>query len=97
MSKPSEPYRPGSVVEAMRFMRAYCESGCGHADDGGICTLDITARMEMFEIGEPDYPPQIVWGRNERPTCTAYQLTDDSPPRLRDLPGQLRFPMETMP
>ncbi len=63
-----KPYRPSNGTEGDIFEESYCQD-CKRY--GEPCM--IFGAMLFHEIGEPGYPPEIVYGDDGQPTCKAFE------------------------
>ena len=83
-----KPYRPGSGTEGMAWDDAWCDhcardaeyrAGGDNADPALGCK--ILADAFAYDIGDPNYPKEWVYGRDGRPCCTAYTTDPTKPVR----------------
>lgn len=81
------PYRPGSGTEGMAFDEVWCDHCTRDRPyrddpdnlDPGFHGCQIIADTFAYEITDPNYPKEWVYGRDGRPCCTAF-TTDPSKP-----------------
>lgn len=68
-SRAGKPYRPSNGTEGIIFEAYFCEQ-CKKYDDGGCEKL---FNAVLYEIGEPEYPPEWRFDSEGVPTCTAFE------------------------
>ena len=82
-----KPYRPGSGTEGMAFDDAWC-AYC--ARDAAFRTNEyvdpelgckILADTFVYEITDPEYPKEWIYGGDGRPRCTAFTEDPTCPVR----------------
>ena len=88
-------YRPGSGTEGCAFDDAWC-SGCardaeyreGGDDADPALGCKILADSFCYDINDPKYPKEWIYGRDGRPRCTAF-TTDPTKPLRCDRTADL--------
>lgn len=88
-----KPYRPGSGTEGMAFDDAWCDhctrdaefrKDWDNADPATGC--QILADTFAYDITDPNYPKQWIYGRDGRPCCTAFTTDPTKPVRCDKTP-----------
>lgn len=80
-----QSYRPGSGTEGMAFDDKWCSHCARDAefrkDDNADPALgcQILADTYVYDVDDPKYPKEWIYGRDGRPCCTAF-TTDPSKP-----------------
>lgn len=79
-----KPYRPSNGTEGEMFQEGLCHRCARDPDTGGSMCEILLASM-LFSIGDPGYPPEWVYDRTGRPTCTAFHdaASGEPPPEPR--------------
>ena len=81
-------YRPGSGTEGIAFDEVWCEhcardaayrNGGPDADPALGC--QILAAALCFDIKDPSFPKEWVYGHDARPCCTAFTTDPNKPLR----------------
>jgi hypothetical protein len=79
---PGAPYRPSNGSEGDYFQAKWCDD-CQHCGDVGLgawgCKKEIDLMSMAYEIGEPGYPPEWIYGPDGQPMCTAHQRENAVP------------------
>lgn len=70
VSRAGEPWRPANGFEGDLFLERVCRSCAHNGDDAPGCS--IYGAMLWTDIGDPDYPPEMVIGPDGQPRCTAF-------------------------
>ena len=81
MSRETEPYRPSNGTEGEIFMHNWCErcaKDAAHRRDENKPGCRIITYMMAFDVGDKEYPKQIVQTANvpweaRNPRCTAFR------------------------
>lgn len=82
------PYRPRSGTEGIAFNEAWCDHctrdaafrDTGYEGDPAL-GCQIIADTFAYEITDPKYPKEWVYGRDGRPSCTAFTTDPTCPVR----------------
>lgn len=80
MTTKRRPYRPSCGSEGADFQARFC-AYCVHDQDweqGNGCPIILDTML--YEVDDPDYPSQWIWGDNG-PECTAFQPVEEAPER----------------
>lgn len=82
------PYRPGSGTEGMAFDEAWCDHCTRDKEyrdnpdsDPGFTGCQIIADTFAFDITDPRYPKEWIYGKDGRPCCTAFTTDPKKPIR----------------
>jgi hypothetical protein len=84
-SRVGKSYRPGSGTEGMAFDDAWCERCARDAewrkdtDQDPALGCQILADALCFDVKDPKFPKEWVYGHDGRPCCTAF-TTDPARP-----------------
>jgi len=86
----SKLYRPANGTDGLIFMENWCERGCLKFTSIGQYTksCDILERSFCYDIDDPGYPSEWIYGENGKPCCTEYRNGDEADPRQRSFNGQ---------
>lgn len=88
-----EKYRPANGTEGDIFISQWCShcqndkalrEGCAvnWMDDFERC--DIIDKTMLFNVDDPEYPSEWVYGEDGQPCCTAFVATGDERSVFRD-------------
>jgi hypothetical protein len=87
-------YQPSNGTEGGGFLEHYCTncfydefSRTGNENDR-IC--DIISRAMCFDLSDPGYPKEWIFGENNRPTCTKFRDYTKGEPEVID-PKQINL------
>lgn len=71
----TRPYRPSNGTEGEIFQQQWC-ANCRHGRLGEAGPCDILLQSMTFDLGEPQYPAELVQDDapfpNSNPRCTAF-------------------------
>lgn len=80
-----QPYRPGSGTEGMAFDDLWCEHCARDAewreDPDAADGCQILSDTFVYDVDDPNYPKEWVYGRDGRPCCTAFTTDPNKPLR----------------
>lgn len=83
-----KPYRPGSGTEGMAFDEHWCDHCARDAEyrkdpdsDPSFTGCQIIADTFAYDIDDPRYPKEWVYGRDGVPRCTAFTTDPKKPIR----------------
>lgn len=71
-----EKYRPSNGMEGDVFMHNFCQR-CVHDNfdaTTGLGGCRILAATLCFQIDDPNYPAEWVYGPDDEPTCTSFEV-----------------------
>ncbi len=80
-----EPYRPSNGTQGADFEDQWCSQCARDAafrdnpDSGDGCP--IVAATFVYDITDPEYPKEWVYGRDGQPKCTAFTTDPKCPTR----------------
>lgn len=81
-----KPYRPGSGTEGMSFDSQWCAHCARDAkwrelgeDADPAIACQILSDTFVYDVNDPNYPKEWIYGRDGRPCCTAF-TTDPAKP-----------------
>jgi hypothetical protein len=79
-----KPYRPSHGIDDLQFRAKFCDR-CKllERDDEefGSYPCPILDNALLFAIDDKDYPKQWVYDDEGRPTCTAFEVKTNEPPK----------------
>lgn len=86
-SQAGKPYRPSNGSEGEIFYAAWC-SDCaadeGFRNDPDRCdSCPIVANALCFDIADPEYPKEWVYGADGQPMCKAFRAIGEEAPPAR--------------
>lgn len=74
---PGEPYRPSNGLEGACFMAEWCgrcqRDAAFQADPEHNDGCEIAANTMCFDIDDPQYPKEWIYGDDGQPKCTAFE------------------------
>lgn len=83
-----KPYRPGSGTEGMAFDEHWCNHCTrdlayreGGDDANPAIACQIIADTFAYDVDDPEYPKEWIYGRDGRPCCTAFTTDPTKPVR----------------
>ncbi len=82
----SKPYRPSNGEEGEWFMERFCYR-CAQ-DGGDEMKCPIIAASMCFNSDDAEYPKELIYNDQGRPTCTAFRTEPEPPAKPRDIHGQ---------
>jgi hypothetical protein len=71
MTKQGDKYRPSNGTEGMMFMDDFCN--CCEMDNGRDICCRIMMLTMVYDLNDPEYPPEWQYDENGEPVCTAFK------------------------
>lgn len=65
---PGTKYQPSNGTEGMIFAEAFCDRCARDANQD----CPIRADSYCYSVSDPEYPIELQYGDDGRPTCTAF-------------------------
>lgn len=81
----TKPYQPSNATDYDVFTQTHCYQ-CARwktfeledGDTGKDCGLNIMFLTRWHGIGDPEYPPELVYSDDNIPMCTAFQTEQEA-------------------
>ena len=90
----TKPWRPSNGTDGMWFESKFCDK-CGletwdpETDKGIKCS--ILDGMILYGVDKKEYPGELIYDENGKPTCTAFKLPSPRKKPEPKIPGQMTF------
>jgi hypothetical protein len=72
-----KPYRPSNGTEGEMFMERYCYHCRKDEHETGGDSCEILCNAFVFDLADPEYPPEWQYTDRGQPTCTAFEAREE--------------------